>query len=264
MLTEVRQKAIADYVLRNEVVTTTELSQEFNVSEMTIRRDLKKLEEQGSIRRTHGGALSTGHSHDIDLRTRATTNHLLKKAIAQKAAEFIGPHETVLLDVGSTMEALARELPTNLGLTVVTNGIMIVNALLDAVGLEVYMLGGSLQHVPQFLMGPSVFEKLQNMQADKAFIASSAFSLEGVVTDSNVHQAEIKRRMMKAATQTYLVLDSSKIGHSSLNFVAGAEDFDVIIIDEGVDMTTLKISNEIRNKFVIASTHDIASIPDSM
>jgi DeoR family transcriptional regulator of aga operon len=239
MLTEVRLKAIAEYIAQHGNAETSELSKLFMVSEMTIRRDLKKLEAQGIIQRTHGGAIRTTLNGDTDISVRMGQNAGLKSLIAKRAVQLIAPHETILIDVGSTMRAIADALPNDAGIVVVTNGAMILTELMDKVGVEVLLLGGVLQRVPQLFMGPTVVEHLRTFKVDKAFIAASAISESGQVMDSNIYQSEIKRYMMQAARERILVVDSTKIGHVSLHPVAMLEDFDMLIVDDGADMRFL-------------------------
>nr|BBH92302.1 DeoR family transcriptional regulator [Thermogemmatispora argillosa] len=234
VLSEVRRKTIAEIVLQEGTVSTANLSRRLQVSEMTIRRDLKKLEELGILKRTFGGAIATGRSEDVAISQRAVQNREKKEAIARACAALVQPGEILLMDAGTTMAACAAALPEESGILVVTNGIMVVNSLLNKTGIQVYVLGGTLELAPQLITGISVIEKLRSLHADKAFITSSAMGEDGSISDANIHQSEIKRYMMQAASQKILAIDSSKIGHHSLNRFAHISDFDILVVDDQI------------------------------
>jgi DeoR/GlpR family transcriptional regulator of sugar metabolism len=232
VIAEVRQKSITDYVLAKGEVSVQELSNLYNVSEMTIRRDLMKLEQQGYLRRTFGGAIAVGQNSDTPVSVRSTENHHLKVALGQKCAELVASGDTILMDAGTTMMEIARHLPEDMKLTVVTNAITVINVLINKPGIEVLVLGGPLQHAPQLTVGSGVSETIKSLHVNRAFITATGFSLQHGLTDANIQQSEIKRLMAQSAEIKTLVIDSSKYNVQSFNRFAELQDFDQIVVDE--------------------------------
>jgi DeoR family fructose operon transcriptional repressor len=252
MIAEVRLKAIAETVLKEGTASTVNLSRRFNVSEMTIRRDLKKLEQLGILKRSFGGAIATGKSMDVAVAQRAVQNREKKEAIARACAALVRQGEIILMDAGTTMAACASALPEQSGILVITNGIMVVNSLLNKAGIAVYVLGGTLEPVPQLITGISVIEKLRTLHADKAFITSAAVGEDGSVSDANIHQSEIKRYMMQGASQKILAVDSTKIGHHSLNRFAQLSDFDIVVVDDQIAQEHLALLRRTAPQVIVA------------
>ncbi|KLU59671.1 HTH-type transcriptional repressor GlcR [Peptococcaceae bacterium CEB3] len=234
-----RQKAVLDYIVKHGEVTVQQLSQMYAVSDMTIRRDLVKLVGQGLIKRTYGGAIVLGESIETSVQVRATENLERKIAIAEVCAQLVQPKDTILMDAGTTVMEVARRLPEDIGLTVVTNAITVVNALIYKPGIEVLLLGGTLAHVPQATVGSGVIDSIKSLYVNRAFITATGFSLEHGLTDANIQQSEIKRCMMSRARIRSLVIDSSKYGVLSLHRFADLEEFDQLITDNQLDSEAL-------------------------
>jgi DeoR/GlpR family transcriptional regulator of sugar metabolism len=240
MIVEARQKAVLNYILKHGEVTVQQLSQMYEVSDMTIRRDLVKLESQGLIKRTYGGAIvGLGETIETSVQVRSAENLERKIAIAEVCAKLVQPKDTILMDAGTTIMEVARRLPENIGLTIVTNAITVVNALIDKPGIEVLLLGGTLAHTPQATVGSGVIDSIKTLNVNRALITATGFSMEDGLSDANIQQSEIKRQMMSRARIRSLVIDSSKYGVLSLHRFADLTEFDQIITDDQLDSEAL-------------------------
>ncbi|WP_018131822.1 DeoR/GlpR family DNA-binding transcription regulator [Effusibacillus pohliae] len=235
MYGEERKTKIVEYVQAHSRASVQELSQLFEVSEATIRRDLKELEEAKLLRRAHGGAISL-QSVNFEPTYGEKEDQFLKEkqAIARRAAEMIEAGDTILLDSGTTTYHLAKELKTFSRLTVVTNSLMIGQELRDAAGIEVILTGGSLRRETLAMVGPFAEQSLIRIRVDKAFVGTNALHPAEGLTTPNLLEAAVKRKMIEAAKTVILLTDHSKIGKVAFAKVADLQEIDKIVIDDAV------------------------------
>ncbi|WP_082235325.1 DeoR/GlpR family DNA-binding transcription regulator [Halobacillus massiliensis] len=236
MFMEERKAQILEYLRHLSRASVHDLSQQFNVSESTIRRDLKELEETDNIKRTHGGAiLLQPVSFEASIGDRQKGYIAEKQAIARKAVEFINPGDAILLDSGTTTYELVKELKSFTNLSIVTNSIIIMQELADLPGLEVMLLGGILRRETSALVGPFAEQSLNMIRIDKSFIGTNGIDVkEGIITTPNLTEARIKRMMITNSRQTILLTDHSKIGKLNFAKVADLSEIDMCIVDEHV------------------------------
>ena len=230
MLGEIRQQEIVNLTTEHKSVNIRELAQIFSVSEETIRRDLKKLEHDGKLRRTHGGALFNENVHfvpPIDQRNRE--NIEAKQAIANKAAEFVSDRMTVMLDSGSTTLEIARRI-ANMNITVLTNDLTIAMELGPS-QVQLIVLGGIQQKGTYTLTGHECEEAIQRYHVDLVFIGTGGIGLKQGLTTSSSAESELKRLMIQAGSQVYCVADRFKVGNAALISFAGVPEVDAIITD---------------------------------
>jgi DeoR family fructose operon transcriptional repressor len=229
---EGRKRQMTEYVRMHEVASVQELAQLFHVSESTVRRDLKDLEEAGQLRRTHGGAVFIENDNieppfvEKEDRFRAE-----KTAIAKAAASYIREGDTVLLDSGTTTYFLAKELKEFDRLTVVTNSIMVAQQISMQPGIELVLTGGTLRHPTLSMVGPIAERTIDSVRVDKAFIAMNGVDPESGLTTPNIGEAEMKRKMMRAGARNFLLFDHSKYGKRSFAKVADFTEVDHYITD---------------------------------
>lgn len=235
MLPAERQEMIVQYVNENDFISFAELMGILQVSKPTIVRDLIKLEKLNLIVRTYGGARS------INKGTRFEPRHVIKEtqAIAEKRKiaslafdKFIHPGETVLLDSGSTTFLLAKKLRSIKNLTVITNDIKIAMLLCDNEEIELVVLGGQRRKGVYSLTGPLTENALQNLNVDKTFLGMDAIDVERGITNSNIEETNLKKMMIDLATETILLLDSSKFQTVAFSKIANLNVLDVIITDD--------------------------------
>lgn len=241
MYGEERKLIILEYVQQHSRASVQELSQHLQVSESTIRRDLKELEDVKLLNRTHGGAISLqGVNFEPTYREKEDKFRREKEAIARKAVELIEEGDTILLDSGTTTFHLAQELKSFSRLTVVTNSLILAEELEGVPGIEVLVTGGSLRRETLALVGPIAEQALDRVRVDKAFIATNGVDLTEGLTTPNLIEAATKTKMIKAAKQVILLADHSKVGKVSFAKFAEVTEIQKCIIDHGAAENIVK------------------------
>ena len=253
MFAEERQRAILEQLRRKSKVTVEELTAHFNVSPPTIRTDLTRLEEQGYLRRTHGGAIAVGNTlFEPPFAERAIWRQNEKRKIAQAAAALVNEGETLLLDAGTTCYEIALHLKEYKKLTVVTNSLATAQTLSENEGIQTLLIGGVVQPARRATMGVLAARFLEPIRCDKAFVAFSGVSVEGGFSVIDFDAATVKRQMMKQARQVFAVVDSSKIGQTSFANVAAVSDVTQLITDSSITPEDKTALEEVGLRILIA------------
>ncbi|MBU8912882.1 MAG: DeoR/GlpR family DNA-binding transcription regulator [Spirochaetales bacterium] len=229
-----RQQRILEIADEHGVVRVNELSKLFDVSVMTIRRDLVTLEEQGLLRRSHGGAISRKRfQREPDFDQKGKRNRAEKETIGRLAATLVEPGETILVNSGSTTLELLRHLP-DIELRVVTSNAGAVSALM-ASRIECIIVGGVYRQRSNSFVGGFAVQTLGNVYGSKSFIGVDGFDLEAGLTTPHHQEAEIARQMIRRTRgETIVLADSSKIGGVSPFVTTSLDAIDVVITDTGI------------------------------
>lgn len=234
-----RWTAILELLAANEHVSTKELSEELGVTSVTVRTDLRLLEEHGRLRRIHGGAVPAGHVVETSHDDRGAVDGVQKAAIAAAAATLLEPDMTVLLDVGTTTYALAERIsadPGLGGLLIVTNGLRIASCLEGAMPRnDVYVTGGLLRPMQHSLVQSGVVEGLRRFHADIAFIGCDGIDPTHGVTTTNLPEADIKEEMRKRSERAVLLAAASKLHEVASVTVNAVAEFDTLITSWDAD-----------------------------
>jgi DeoR/GlpR family transcriptional regulator of sugar metabolism len=229
-----RQQRLCDIIQQRRAVRVDELVAELGVSAATIRRDLEVLEEQGRVRRVHGGAVSVENRLDeplFDDKTGLAAGE--KYVIAAAALELISAGDTIYLDGGSTVLELARLLKRRKDITVVTNSLRAAVELSGS-GPQVILAGGELRRRSQTMVGSLGSNILKRLHVDKAFMGTIGLSLKEGTTTTDAAEAFTKEVVMERAETVVLLADSSKIGKVSFAQVGTLDDIDILITDAHV------------------------------
>lgn len=229
MKADARRQAIMDVLMDAGNASVDDLAGRFGVSRMTVHRDLDDLERTGLLRKVRGGAsIQSSSKFESDFRYRERLARQEKRLIAAAAAERIEPGQTVLLDVGSTANAVVEFLPERRPLTVITCNLAAINRLADEPGIDLIALGGRYQRKFNGFFGIVTDEALRSLRADIAFISTSA--IHGA---SAFHQHEdvvhYKRLMISASEVRCLLVDHTKFGRSALHFLSDLSAFDAVL-----------------------------------
>jgi DeoR family fructose operon transcriptional repressor len=230
MLAAERKLRIAELVKQKRVATVAALAQEFQVHEATIRRDLAEMEQEGILKRTHGGVVivDRGANHE-PFSERASEQLEQKKRIGKKAAELIEDGEHVILDSGTTTIHIAKNLVNRSNITVVTNDINVAAELRDAQGITVIVTGGTLYRSSFMLNGMFTNEVLSTLHVQKAFIGTPAIHSKYGLTHPESELVPTKKSMIEAAQEIIVVADDTKIGKVTLHTVAPIESVHTFI-----------------------------------
>ena len=222
MLAEQRHQYILAQVAKTGALSVAELVRELNVSRETIRRDLNALAGRGLLVTTHGGALSSDR-REPDLDTREAANAGAKRAIGERAAEFVPDGASLIIDSGSTTQAVARALLDRHRLSVYTNDWRIALLLGRRNDNRVTLLGGELSDIEDATFGLDTAHQLTQYHADFAFIGAGGISPDGYLTDYSRMAAEVRSRMIAAADMVVVVADHSKFGRVTPVRINGIE-----------------------------------------
>lgn len=238
MLAIERKNEILAILQKEQRVLVSELSQRYDVTDETIRRDLEKLESEGYVKRTYGGAvLNKNTSMDMPLRIREKTNRREKQIIARLVAQLVEEGDSIMLDSSSTSLMIAKELKEMNKLTVVTNSVEVLIELAGHEGVRVISTGGTLRDSSLSLIGTAAQKALGGYNVDKAIISCKGFDMEKGVTDSSEVEADMKNAMRSCAKQTILAVDSSKFDHVSFVRFMEPQKGDMVVTDRIKDET---------------------------
>jgi len=236
MIPAERRARIVEMLKARQAVRVSSLSEALGVSGMTIRRDLERLEVEGVLLRTHGGAILKRHMVEEPLYVdRVSTQAEEKRRIAETAAGMIQPGETVFLSSGTTAAQVLRHVDPSLEARIVTNN---VGALAEAQGLrlEVLLLGGLYRPRSHTVSGPLALEHVVRFHASKMLLGVDGFDLEEGLTTPTVGIAAVERAMVDQTRGEVIVLaDNSKVGVVADVVICGFDRVDAVMVDEGVD-----------------------------
>ena len=208
-----RRELIIRMLREQDAVTVTDLSKRLGVTEVTTRKDLQILEEQGYLTRVRGGAVMSGRGQ-LELRFAARQQLYLdeKRRIAQRAARQIEPGSTIFLDGSSTVFQMTRMLRDQQNLTVITNGLYAALELSFAPEVTTIVVGGILRRRTSSLVDMLSPDMLRRLHIDVAFLSCRGFTFANGMMESDLREAQLKRAMAMAAQRTVALIDTSKFG----------------------------------------------------
>jgi DeoR family transcriptional regulator, fructose operon transcriptional repressor len=231
MLVAERQRAILGHLAKNGNVSVSDLCQLFEVSEMTIRRDLADLEKQGLLQRTYGGAIPTEPAFfEMSSRAKQSVFTEEKERIGSLCAEMIRDGEVIFLDSGTTTLQVARCIKSKT-LTLVTNDLNIASELLDYPNIEVHITGGILRRGTNNLIGVKASSFFDDIRGTKLFLAVEGVDLKAGLTVPDINEVPMKRKMIDSASEVIVVADHSKLGRNSMNIIAHLSAANCLVTD---------------------------------
>ena len=237
MYAEERRRQIASLTAVEGRVNVTELSDKFDVTAETIRRDLAVLDRDGIVQRVHGGAVSSQSylTTELPLDTRLRSATTAKSAIAKAALQFLPSGEgSVFLDAGTTTNVLAgliKDAPGAPSLSFVTNSLPIAVDLSSSGKLNIQLLGGTVRAITQAVVGDTALRTLALLRADVAFIGTNALTVDHGLSTADAQEAAVKSAMVTNARKVVVLCDSSKLGSDYLVSFAGLDSVDVVVTD---------------------------------
>jgi DeoR family transcriptional regulator of aga operon len=230
-----RRDKIIQKIQNEGSVKVDELSEEFDVSTVTIRNDLDFFEKKGLIDRTYGGALLRNNVYnDPSIEEKKKINVEEKKRIGDYASTFVNDGESIILDSGSTTREIALRIKDKVDLTVMTNAINIGLELAGASGLEVMLTGGVLRDKSYSLVGPEAERTMQNYYFDTLFLGVDGMDFEHGLTTSNPLEAQLNRIMVERSNRIIAVTDSSKFGRHSFSYICDLDPINILITDDQI------------------------------
>ncbi len=234
-----RQSKLIKLVNLYQKIEVSRLAELLDVSQVTIRKDLDHLEEEGLLAREHGYALIKNAN---DINTRLTINYDTKLKIATKAAEMVSNGETVMLESGSTCALLAEQLAKlKKDITIITNSAYIAIRIRELPIRKVILLGGEYQKEYQGMVGPLIRKCAKEFYVDKFFVGTDGFIPESGFTCDDLMRVETMRYMADSANRTIILADSSKFTQKGVVIQSTFEEIDTICTDTGVSQDVIDI-----------------------
>ena len=248
-----RREVILDRVREAGYCSLTELGQALGVSDMTVRRDVRKLEEQKLVRVVHGGVSAVTDLHTpLDFRFRSEQHTAAKKAIAVYALSLLQPRSVVGLDAGTTILEVARAIGPEDQLTVVTHSLPVIATLARRPGVELIALGGVFHPEGQHFAGSLALRSLTQLRMQTLFLAATAVR-EGRLWCTNEADAEMKQALIAASDQIVLLADSSKFSYSAVMRVADLSAVSIVVTDQFIADSARQAVEDAGVKLVVVS-----------
>jgi DeoR family transcriptional regulator, fructose operon transcriptional repressor len=259
MTAEERQHRIEEYIQQVEFVSLEELARHVEVSISTIRRDLNVLEGAGTTRRTHGGArLINPKSDEYAFSARDTHQIDEKELIGRACAELLRPGQTVIMDAGTTVYHVAKNLQEKT-LQIITNSLPVANLFISAQKTEVVLTGGVLYPRLGVLVGPLAVKAFSEIHADVAVMGAGGITLDGL-TNSHGLLIEIQRAMMKSASRAIFCLDHTKLGRKSVAFLCDLKSKPTIVTDSAAPAELVDALHREGLEVLLASASEVTKL----
>ena len=232
MLSEERRNKILEIVTHDKIIKIKDITNQFNVSIATARRDLDILQEQLYIKRIYGGAalVTSPGTEPLLFFTREMENRAEKIAIGKAAAEMVVEGDTIILDIGTTTLEVARNLKKINNITVITSSLTIMNELANS-NVTVYSLGGKIRPHELSMSGSITMNSLEQFCVQKAFIGAAGVTFNEGISDFNYEETQVRLMLIKRANQAILVADSTKFGKNAFAITCPLDYFHTIITD---------------------------------
>ena len=258
-----RRHRILERVAEDQTIHVGELAREFDVSEMTIRRDIRRLERDGFVRQTYGGA--TAHltrALDVAFNARALEHTREKRRIGMRATHLLGDAQVMFVGIGTTAEQFARFLPVRPGLVVVTASLPTAS-LLGTRPVDVVALGGAVRRDELTCVGPVAAATLTRFRFDLAVVGAAGLSAKWGLTEMDDGEAEIQRLAIERSARVVVIADGSKIGAATNAIVTDAGGIQTLVTDESAPAVELAALTAAGLDIVIAGPNDGASAAES-
>jgi DeoR/GlpR family transcriptional regulator of sugar metabolism len=245
---------MVEFVQQRTSVSVKELSQFFQVSSMTIRRDLGILESKGLVTRVHGGVTSPTSPIAMREKEREAVNISQKSCIGEVSLSLLEEGQTIFIDAGTTTAELAKRLLHRRGLTVVTNSVKVLSLLADAPGISLIGVGGAVYGGAWSFVGSLAEAAIRRFHSNLAFLGITSISLDQGLTEINYFEAEIKSLIINQSQRVVLLADSGKFEKVSPISVAPLADIDVIISDDLLEPHLVEAYQRSGPELILAST----------
>lgn len=230
-----RHQFILNKLSKESFVNVLELCKELDVSSVTIRKDLKLLEDKKLLFRTHGGAtINNPYTIERPVNEKERMQSDEKMKIGREAAGSIVDNDSIIIASGTTVLALAKQIPVKKNLTVITASLQVALALIDHPDMEVIQLGGILRKSSSSVTGPYAQKILTDFFCSKLFLGVDGIDLEFGLTTTSAMEAHLNRQMIDVSQKVIVLSDSTKFGKRGFGRICGLEEVDQVITDAGV------------------------------
>ena len=226
-----RQSEILTMLRQSGRAGVEELATHFGVTLQTIRRDLNELSEAKALVRVHGGAMIASGVSNLAYEARQHVAHQSKRLIGEAAARLVPDNASLLINIGTTTEEVAKGLSGHSGLLIITNNLHVANELYRNPALQVIVTGGTIRQGDGGILGAVTVAQIEKFRVDLAIIGTSAIDPDGTLLDFDVHEVEISRAIIEHARKVVLVADNSKFSRSAPVKIAKLSEIDIFVTD---------------------------------
>lgn len=252
MLPQERYRKLMEYLQENGIIKMDTLMDMFDISIETARRDLNHLEKEGLIKKIYGGAtLVEKVAREPANAERLASNINEKEAIGRKCAEFIEDGDSIMLEVGTTVLQIAKAVKEKKNLTVITNSLPVVQELIDT-DFQLYIIGGRIRHDEGAISGAVSMFEMSSFHINKAFIGAGGITLKNGISDFDIEESLVRRKIIEQSGEVFLAADSSKFGRDVLARIAPLDSVDLIITDDKIKPSLLSEFEEAGVNVVLA------------
>lgn len=251
MLAEERKMEILSRIDTEGIVRVNDLAIRYKVTEATIRRDFKSLEEKGYIKRTHGGALLNDESiQELNFFQKKSKNFQAKEAIGLYAASLINDGETIIIDASTTTLQIAKHIK-NKKINVITNSIDVIEELLDSPDIQIISTGGIVRSNTRAMVGPFADATVKNFIVDKAFMGANAIDIDYGFSSAHIIEVELKKAMINIAKEVIFLCESLKFEQIKLAKICDLDKVYCVITDKNISKDVLQKYKEILKVIVV-------------
>lgn len=254
MALSIRQTEILDLARTEGRVIVDDLAERFSVTLQTIRRDLTELAEAGLLDRVHGGAVIRAGVSNIGYDERRRMNAEAKTAIGRACAAMIPDNSSIILNLGTTTEAVARELLSHRNITVITNNMNVANILAASDGCEVIVAGGNLRRSDGGLVGDMAADFMAQFKVDYGIIGTSALDGDGDLLDFDASEVRVSRAILRQSRSRVLVTDAAKLTRRAPVRIASLADLDVVVTDSALPEALMARCDDWQTRVILGRT----------
>jgi len=252
MLPSERQNKFLELLSTKDVVTISEFMGEFDISIETVRRDLSILEKQNKIEKVYGGAkIKAVTFSESSMENRMTNNLVQKESIGKKCSEFINNGDCIFIDSGSTTFHIAKQIIDKKNLTIITNSIPVLNALINTEH-EIIIIGGKVRHNERSIVTYNYIFDFSQLNIQKSFICAGGITVENGISDFNMQEAVIRKTIIERSKEIFVAAESSKFGRDVTINIAPLSKINYIITDSNLNKSISNSFNKFKSKIIIA------------
>ncbi|GIZ50937.1 DeoR/GlpR family DNA-binding transcription regulator [Noviherbaspirillum aridicola] len=247
-----RQRQLLEVVRQRVTMSVEDLAQELGVTPQTVRRDVKQMEEERLLARYHGGVGLPSSVENIDYSQRQVMNIEAKRRIAQAVAQQVPPGCSLLINIGTTTEEVARALVRHQGLHVVTNNLNVAAILADNPHCEVIIAGGVVRGRDRGIVGEATIDFIRQFKVDIGIIGISSIEEDGTLRDFDAREVKVAQTIIEQSRQVWLVADRDKFGRQALVRMAHLSQVDMLFTDAKPPENLARVLKEAQVKLVVA------------
>lgn len=249
-----RQAGIAAAVHEHGSLTVEALAERFGVTLQTVRRDVQLLADAGLLARFHGGARAPGSTtENIAYRQRQRLNDAAKRRIARAVAAAVPEGSSLIINIGTTVEAVARALLQHRGLRVITNNLNVAAILADNPDCEVVVAGGVVRHRDHGIVGEATMDFIRQFRVDIGLIGISGIEADGTLRDFDVREVQVARTIVQQSRRVWLAADHSKFGRAAMVELARLEQIERVFTDRAPPAPFDRLLAEAGTECIVAS-----------